>query len=407
MINNIKLKDICTVNQGLQIPIGERFLESSQNRYFYITLQFLKEGSKEKYYIENPPKSTICNKNDILVVRTGSTGQIISDVEGCFHNNFFKINYDGSKIDGRYLYHVLNTQEKQQDMKKRAGVTTIPDLNHSMFLDMEIPYPKLHIQKKIANILDMLDSNINFNLNLIKENDNILQLIFENWFVNFNGTDKELIENNILNSKIPKGWQVEKIRDKVSFSNGVSYTSEDLSNDNPKIPMINLASVDINRNYKSGGLKFLKENKSKYKKVKCGDLLIACTDLTRNADIVGSPILVPNEYKEYTYSMDLTSITINTNIILKEYLYMALRTDMYHEYIKWFASGTNVLHLDLNGICNYPLIIPPLNLQKEYANVVNRVHQVNCALLNELNELNTLKDFIVPMLMSGQIKLEK
>lgn len=78
----VKLKELCNVNQGLQIPISERFRSSGENRYFYITVQFLKDGHLEKFYIENPPKSTICSEDDILVVRTGSTGQIISGVKG-------------------------------------------------------------------------------------------------------------------------------------------------------------------------------------------------------------------------------------------------------------------------------------------------------------------------------------
>ena len=42
-----KLKDVCKINQGLQIAISERFLENGENRYFYITNEFLKEGSKK------------------------------------------------------------------------------------------------------------------------------------------------------------------------------------------------------------------------------------------------------------------------------------------------------------------------------------------------------------------------
>src|SRR5690554_6948056 len=96
------LKDLCTVNQGLQIPISKRFKSDGKDRYFYITVQFLKTGFLEKFYIENPPKSSICNEDDIIVVRTGSTGQILTGIRGCFHNNFFKVNYDKSKIIGKY-----------------------------------------------------------------------------------------------------------------------------------------------------------------------------------------------------------------------------------------------------------------------------------------------------------------
>jgi type I restriction enzyme S subunit len=85
----VKLKEFCDVNQGLQIPISKRFRETGNNRYFYITVQFLKDSHLDKFYVENPPESSICNEDDIIVVRTGSTGQVITGVNGCFHNNFF------------------------------------------------------------------------------------------------------------------------------------------------------------------------------------------------------------------------------------------------------------------------------------------------------------------------------
>ena len=70
------------------------------------------------------------------------------------------------------------------------------------------------------------------------------------------------------------------------------------------------------------------------KEVHCGDMLIACTDLTRNADIIGSPILVPNDNDKYIYSMDLAKLMVTGNQINPLYLYMTLRTDFYHNYIK-------------------------------------------------------------------------
>ena len=54
-------KEITKINQGLQIEIRNRFTENEVNRYFYITNQFLKNNSKEIYFIENPSASVICD----------------------------------------------------------------------------------------------------------------------------------------------------------------------------------------------------------------------------------------------------------------------------------------------------------------------------------------------------------
>lgn len=157
----IKLKEVCTVNQGLQIPISKRFKEAGNNRYFYITIQFLK-GNSENYYIENPKKSVICNKEDILVVRTGSTGVVLTGVEGCFHNNFFKV-VPKNNIFNKYLYYSLNNKEMYEKMLNAASGTTIPDLKHSSFYELEIPLPEYCEQVKIAKILNIIDKKIELN----------------------------------------------------------------------------------------------------------------------------------------------------------------------------------------------------------------------------------------------------
>lgn len=155
----VKLADLCIVNQGLQIPINQRKKEPAENRYFYITVQFLK-GGDEKYYIESPQPNVICKKEDILVTRTGSTGKIITGVEGCFHNNFFKVE-PNERILKRYLYFVLNSKRMYNKMLRAASGGTVPDLPHRKFYNLEIFLPSIEEQEKIINILDSFEKLCN------------------------------------------------------------------------------------------------------------------------------------------------------------------------------------------------------------------------------------------------------
>ena len=154
-----KFKDLVKINQGLQIQISERYTEKVDNSYFYITNEFLKANSKNKYYIKNPSKSVLCNKDDILMTRTGNTGMVVTNVEGAFHNNFFKIAYPDF-ISKHFLYYFLNLSSTQNNIKKLAGTSTIPDLNHSDFYRIELPFPTLPEQQKIANFLTAVDSKL-------------------------------------------------------------------------------------------------------------------------------------------------------------------------------------------------------------------------------------------------------
>lgn len=102
-----KMRDICNINQGLQIAISDRFIEYKENRFFFITNEFLRAESDKKYYIENPTESVICTEDDILMTRTGNTGKVVTNISDAFHNNFFKVNYDRGKVIKVFLYYFL------------------------------------------------------------------------------------------------------------------------------------------------------------------------------------------------------------------------------------------------------------------------------------------------------------
>ena len=148
------------MSQGLQIPISQRFLTEGENKYFYITNEFLKSTCDEKYYIENPPKSVICNKEDILMTRTGNTGIVVTDVEGCFHNNFFKIQYDKQLFDKHFIAQLLSTEIMNRRILNSAGSSTIPDLSHKSFYKLDSFFPKIEEQKKISEFIFSFDNLI-------------------------------------------------------------------------------------------------------------------------------------------------------------------------------------------------------------------------------------------------------
>src|SRR5690606_38022600 len=133
-----ELRDICKINQGLQIAISERFTENGEGRHFYITNEFLKETSKVEYYIKNPPQSVLCKESDILMTRTGNTGRVVTGVRGAFHNNFFKINFDRTILNAGFFCEFLSSERTQSLISMYAGTSTIPDLNHGDFYRIEI-----------------------------------------------------------------------------------------------------------------------------------------------------------------------------------------------------------------------------------------------------------------------------
>jgi type I restriction enzyme, S subunit len=149
------LRHVTRINQGLQIAQSARFSEPGPNRFEYITVKSIHAGDQgNKEYIENPPRSVICNPEDILLARTGATGEVISGQLGAFHNNFFKVEYDSNQVNRRYLIYYLTNSLIKEHFLLLAGTTTIPDLNHGEFLATPFVGPPIAEQLGIANFLD-------------------------------------------------------------------------------------------------------------------------------------------------------------------------------------------------------------------------------------------------------------
>ncbi|KUJ56847.1 restriction endonuclease subunit S [Chryseobacterium aquaticum] len=178
-----RFQEVVKINQGLQIPISDRLVSPRDDAYFYITNEFLKDNSEKKYFIKNPPLSVLCNKEDILMTRTGNTGKVVTGVEGAFHNNFFKVSYPKNIIKG-FLYNFLKLPSIQNQISKLAGTSTIPDLNHSDFYRIKFSYPELEEQKKIAEFVSFLDSRIQTQKKIIEglslQKISIIKKLFEN-----------------------------------------------------------------------------------------------------------------------------------------------------------------------------------------------------------------------------------
>lgn len=386
----VKLKELCTVNQGLQIPISKRYKEPGENRFFYITVQFLKE-SGENYYIKNPPKSVICTEDEILVVRTGNTGQVITGVAGCFHNNFFKVT-PNEKVFSRYLYYALNNKKMHDAMLNAASGTTIPDLKHSSFYNLEIPLPSIDTQKKISKILDNICNKLTLNNEI---NNNLYELT------------NRLFEEKVLNNQDKGSWNEYELSDISKVINGYSYKGSELI-DKSDIGMTTIKNFNRTGGFKLDGFKDIIPKKCKIDHyVKPFEVLVACTDLTQNADIIGNAIMLLNnsDYKEVIMSMDLVKLVPTTEFVNNFMLYAIVNSKDFKDFALGYKSGTTVLHLNKNCFKEYTIKLPSEDLLADLSKVIEINYKKISQIIEENKKLEQLKDTLLPKLMNGEIAL--
>ena len=416
-------------NLCLNITDGEHGTIQNDNdgRYFLLSNKNIINGqiiisdadrriNKESFSKIN--KRTKLENGDLVISTVGVLGKLAiikaENLNYDFQRSVGIIKCDEKKINTKYLYYYLNTQFVQNRLNHLSKGAVQKCLFISDLKNLEIDFPDLPTQQKIASVLSALDDKIELNNRINAELEAMVKTLYDYWFVQFDFPNIEgkpyktsggkMVYNETLKREIPEGWEVKSLSGLVDFTRGISYTSSTI-NDNEGIPMINLKSFNLNGTYRIDGLKYFTGKLNENKIINKNDLLIAITDVTREAEIIGKAILSPDFGNKTVCSCDVARIDILKNSFSKNYLRYLFNSNHYHNYIKHFASGTLVLHLDLNGILWYKDIIPPINLQNKFEDVVNEIDEKITNNLKQNQELSALRDWLLPMLMNGQVKV--
>jgi len=142
--------------------------------------------------------------------------------------------------------------------------------------------------------------------------------------------------------------------------------------------------------------------------LKPGELVIACTDITQNADVVGRPAIIPHQsqFKTLVASLDLWILRPNEPDLSVSFIYNLLRTDDYVNYIIGYASGTTVLHLNKDGIPNYQFVKPPIPVLRAFNKFATPISERLISLEIESRTLASIRDALLPRLLSGEVRVK-
>lgn len=178
-----------------------------------------------------------------------------------------------------------------------------------------------------------------------------------------------------------------RLGDFVSAEKGLTYSSDDYGDDKTGEILINLKCFEKFGGFNKGGIKFYKGDYEEKHVLKHGELIIANTDITRDGDVVGYPVLVPDfGNKVILFTMDVSRLEIkDKNKMLPDYLFYLLRTNWAHRYMFSHSPGTTVLHLDVNSVGELPIPKIDINVQRNIVGRLSLIEQ-NCKKLEGLIE---------------------
>lgn len=372
--------------------------------------------SEEDYLIWT--KRVTPNEGDIVFSYEATLGRyaiIPKDFRGSLGRRLAIVRVKDDMVNPMWLYYFFRSKEWTRFIENHTIVgSTVNRISIDEFPTYKVPIPSRTTQDSTVRILKAIDQKIDLNNKTNQKLEKLARSVYNYWFVQYDfptsddkpyrSSGNRMVDDTLLGRSIPHGWGSDSVGNLIKLQAGVSYSSDEIASGDG-VPMINLGSIDKNREYRDDKLKFYSGKVNESKSVLPGDMLLACTDLTSEGVIIGCPIFTPGHYEKFTYSMDLSKINIVSNKILPTYLYMTLRTDWYHKYIKRFASGTNVRHLDTKGVMRYGVELPPLELQQRFESIVRPMFEKINDTLIENQELVNLRDWLLPLLISGQVQV--
>jgi type I restriction enzyme, S subunit len=292
-----------------------------------------------------------------------------------------------------FLFAALRSIDVQQQIKNLDVSGIIPHFKKSDFNKLYIPYPKMEIQKIVADLYFNLCNKINFLNRQNKTLEAIAGTLFRQWFV----------------EEAEDVWETTTLDAHVIAFRGLSYKGNGLALAGQGIPMHNLNSVYEGGGYKYEGIKFYNGDYKERHQISAKDIVVTNTEQGHEFRLIGFPAIIPAFFgKKGLFSQHLYKLVPKEKTYLtRGFIYYLLMTSKVREQIISATNGSTVNMLAIDGLQRPKFKLPPMEKVLKFESIFQS--QYNKIDLNHLQIelLNKLRDALLPKLMSGELKVSK
>jgi len=383
------------------IPFVTQSDMTKVDRYLYETSEKITDlGLKNSNLLLIPEDS-------VLLSMYGTIGKVvINKTPVAISQNIAAIILNKKNVNHEYLFYVV--QKYSFQLKRRAKIITLKHLDIQIIKNMLLPFPSLQEQQKIAEILSTVDEAIQKTDDIIAKTERLKKGLMQELFTKGIGHN-EFKDTEI--GRIPKEWEVKKIREIGELSRGLSYRGQEKFAEEVTggYLFLTLNSIKEGGGLKEDGWSWIRTDRLRERHfVREGDIVIANTDIgMQRGHILGAPALIyfPSWYRKdrAVYSMDLSKLQLKSNLHHKFLFY-------YLSYVQPIArkyhTGTNVWHLNLDAWSNELSIpLPPLHEQQKIAEILSTVDKKLEILKQEKVKLERIKQWFMEELLTGRIRV--
>ena len=294
------------------------------------------------------------------------------------------------KGDNDFYYYWFKSKIGQANIQALVTGSAQPKFNKTNFRSMYIPVPPLDVQRRIASILSSLDRKIELNNRINADLEKMAQAIFKNWFVDFEPfKDGKFVDSEL--GMIPEGWKVGTLKDllylrkdsiKAANKGNLPYLPIDT------IPMHCLVATDFKSN---------DEAKSSLQTFEQNDIVVGAMRVYFHR-----VILAP--CKGITRTTCFVLSVKNENALA--YSLMQCNQDEAISFAEKTSKGSTMPYAVWDGgYGEYKVVIPPSEVMKSFNDLLSNFFSKMNKNTIENSRLSTLRDTLLPRLMSGELEV--
>ena len=352
--------------------------------------------------------------DDIVIAMTGATiGKVGRNKSGrilYLNQRVAKIN-PNIKEDLDFIYYCIsNNIFLEYVLNNLDSNSAQGNISHFGIGNFEINWYDRETRQKIAQILSCLDDKIEI---LHQINDNLAELaktIYDYWFMQFDFPDEngkpyktsggKMVYNEVLKREIPEGWEVKRIEDYCKSSGGYAFKSSEWKKSGN--PIIKIKNIQENNSLNIEDIDFVDMSKTIDEKFKAnaGDVVIAMTGAT-----IGKFAIVPKTDNGFYVNQRVGIFKLNEFKKLP-FLINTLNQDYFRKNIIEISCGAAQPNISNEQINNIELILPISNIVEKFNSRMTICYEKIIQNRYKVYHLQSLRDWLLPMLMNGQISVE-
>ena len=319
-------------------------------------------------------------------------------------------------VDQGFLYYCMASQSFIDFADSGSEGTRMPRTTWEWVSQYKIPLSALSEQRQIAHLLEILDEKIELNRQMNETLEAMARAIFKSWFVDFDpvrakmegrkpaGMDAEtaaLFPSAFQDSplgKIPKGWEVDQVKNRVSR---IQYGFTQSASENPVGPKF-LRITDIaNKRLDWTNVPFCHITEKDHDKYRLqeGDILVARTGATTGANIY---IVDPPDAVFASYLVRIQFHDLSMARLVGEFM----ASPAYDNYVVGCIGGSAQPNASAQLLSAVEFVFPPLEIAKRFYEKVFVFDKKRAANGQQSRTLSQIRETLLPKLLSGEIRVD-